>query len=336
MSNSPFGWLLIFVALSLRAAAQTYDVVDLGTLGGSSSAAYGINASGQITGYGATKTGSHAFLYQNGAMSGLGTLGGEYSLGQSINSLGAVAGYSTLASGAYRGFLYRNGKMSSIGTLGGNYSAAYAINDSGQIVGSSYTSANLPHAFLYSQGQMSDMGTLGGNQPGWTTAAYGVNRSGVAVGYSYTAAGAFHAFVYRNGVMRDLGTLGGSYSQAYAINDTGQITGQAYLPGDGKAHAFLYTAGKMTDLGALNVYSAGMAINRSGVIVGESDVKNNTGFLVYHAVIFRNGAVEDLNHQIPAGTGWVLNTATSINDTGQIVGAGTLKGAQRAFLLQPR
>jgi probable HAF family extracellular repeat protein len=85
MSNYRLAWRAIpglLGALSLRAAAQTYDVVDLGTLGGSSSAAYGINASGQITGYGATKTGSQAFLYQNGAMSSLGTLGGEYSLGQ--------------------------------------------------------------------------------------------------------------------------------------------------------------------------------------------------------------------------------------------------------------
>ena len=115
-----------------------------------------------------------------------------------------------------------------------------------------------------------------------------------------------------------------------------QITGQAYLAGNAKAHAFLFSGGKMTDLGALNVYSAGMAINRSGVIVGQADVKNNTEFLVYHAVIFQSGAIEDLNQQIPAGTGWVLNTATSINDTGQIVGAGTLKGAQHAFLLIPR
>jgi probable HAF family extracellular repeat protein len=183
---------------------------------------------------------------------------------------------------------------------------------------------------------MTDLGTLGGNQPGWSTTAYGINRSGIVVGYSYTPGDAFHAFAYRNGVMRDLGTLGGSFSQAFAINDSGQITGQAYLAGNSKAHGFLYSASKMTDLGALNVYSAGMSINHSGVIVGQADIKNNTGFLVYHAVIFQNGAVQDLNQQIPAGTGWVLNTATSINDAGQIAGVGTLNGAQHGFLLQPR
>jgi hypothetical protein len=46
--------------------------------------------------------------------------------------------------------------------------------------------------------------------------------------------------------------------------------------------------------------------------------------------------VQDLNGLIPAGTGWILNSATSINDAGQIAGAGTLNGAQHAFLLVPR
>jgi probable HAF family extracellular repeat protein len=316
-------------------AAQKYSVTDLGTLGGNFSAAYGVNSAGGVTGSAAAKSGSQAFIYSNGVMTSLGTLGGEYSQGQGINSSGTVAGYSTLASGAYRAFIYSGGQMSSIGTLGGNYSAAYSINDTGQVVGSSYTAANLPHAFLYSGGQMTDLGTLGGNQPGWTTAAYGINRSGTAVGYSYTAAGEFHAFAYRRGTMRDLGTLGGSYSQAYAVNGAGQITGQAYLAGNGKAHAFLYASGKMTDLGALNNYSAGMAISRSGVVVGEADVKNNTGFIVYHAVIFENGAPRDLNQLIPSGTHWVLNAATGIDGTGRIVGYGTLKSEQHAFLLTP-
>lgn len=182
---------------------------------------------------------------------------------------------------------------------------------------------------------MTDLGTLGGDQPGWTTIAYGINDSGSVVGYSYVPSGNFRAFLYSNGSMQDLGTLGGSYSQAYAIHNSGQITGQAYLPGNTKAHAFLYSAGKMTDLGALNTYSSGLAINRSGVVVGNADVKNNSGFLVYHAVIYAGGQVHDLNQRIPSGSGWVLSAATSIDNTGRIVGYGTFKNAQHAFLLTP-
>jgi probable HAF family extracellular repeat protein len=136
--------------------------------------------------------------------------------------------------------------------------------------------------------------------------------------------------------MHDLGTLGGSWSQAFAINAAEQITGQAYLPGNAKAHAFLYSGGSMTDLGALNQYSSGLAINGSGVAVGNSDVRNNTGFLVYHAVIYQNGAPVDLNGLIPPRTGWVMSAATSVNDSGEIVGYGELHGVQHGFLLTPR
>src|SRR5881275_76438 len=51
------------------ARARTYNLLDLGTLGGSSSAAWGINEAGQVVGAAATATGAqHAFLYTNGMM----------------------------------------------------------------------------------------------------------------------------------------------------------------------------------------------------------------------------------------------------------------------------
>lgn len=314
--------------LALPAAAQTYSIVDLGP----SSLATGINANGMITG----AAQSHAFVYNGGTTSDLGTLGGKYSQGQGINTSGAVAGYSTLADGTYRAFLYRNGRMVSLGTLGANYSAAYALNDAGQVVGSSITAANLWHAFLYSAGKMIDLGTLGGNQPGWSTTAASIDATGQVVGYSYLPNGDFHGFLYANHSMHDLGTLGGSWSQAYAINSAGQITGQAYLPGNAKAHAFLYSGGSMTDLGALHQYSSGLAINGSGLVVGDADVRNTTGYLVYHAVSYQNGGPVDLNKLIPQRTGWVLSAAASVNDSGEIVGYGTLRGVQHGFLLTPR
>jgi len=49
------------------------------------------------------------------------------------------------------------------------------------------------------------------------------------------------------------------------------------------------------------------------------------------------GALTDLNDLLPAGSGWVLRTATGINEAGQIVGEGTLRGQRdgRAYLLTP-
>src|ERR1039458_6025678 len=58
-----------------------YTVVDLGTLGGTFSIAYGINDRGQVDGF-ATVPGdglTHAFVWKNGPLVDLGTLGGPNS-----------------------------------------------------------------------------------------------------------------------------------------------------------------------------------------------------------------------------------------------------------------
>ena len=70
-------WGVGLMGLSAGAAAQAYSVLDLGTLGGSSSWAYGINASGQVAGYSERTGYRHAFITgANGkGMTDLGTLG---------------------------------------------------------------------------------------------------------------------------------------------------------------------------------------------------------------------------------------------------------------------
>ena len=81
----------------------------------------------------------------------------------------------------------------------------------------------------------------------------------------------------------DLGTLGGSSSNAYAINDAGQVTGTS-LPATGvEGHAFRTAAnGGITmtsDLGTLGgpaLNSWGFGINTSGQVVGQSATVGNT------------------------------------------------------------
>ena len=78
------------------------------------------------------------------------------------------------------------------------------------------------------------------------------------------------------GKMTDLGTLGGQGSWAVAINDSGQVVGDAQTGGGG-ADAFLYQHGVMIDLNRLlpkgSGWSLGIAtaINDAGQIVGSGE-----------------------------------------------------------------
>jgi probable HAF family extracellular repeat protein len=350
MNHSRFArrihWMFIplLLALAWTAAAQTYTVTDLGTLGGSSSGARAINATGQITGYAfSSSTQSNAFLYKNGKMLNLGALGGSTGIGLAINSTGQVAGYATQSDGSYRGFISIKGKLTSVGTLGGNYSDAEGMNDSGQVTGASSTTSGQTHPYLYSNGVLTDLGTLGSSNNGWWNTGTAVNDAGEVVGWSYDVQGNFLGFLWSNGQMQSLGTLGGAWSQAFGINDLGQITGQAYIKNDIGADAFLYDGGVMQDLGTITSptggngqYASGLGINSSGVVVGESTYQKNGQSIVYHAFVYSSGKMQDLNRLIAAGSGWVLTTAYSINDAGQIVGYGTHNKQQRAFLLTPQ
>jgi probable HAF family extracellular repeat protein len=339
-------WMFIplLLALALTGAAQTYTVTDLDTLGGSSSGARAINLNAQIAGYAySSKTQSNAFLYSGGKMTNLGSLGGTSAIGLAINSSGQVAGYSTLSSGSYRGFISINGTLTSVGTLGGNYSDAEGINDSGQVTGASATASGETHPYLYTDGTLTDLGTLGGNSGSEWNVGEAVNNSSEVVGWSYNAQGNFLAFLWSSGQMKSLGTLGGAWSQAFAINDLGQITGQAYIKNDIGADAFLYDGGVMQDLGTITSrtggngqYASGLGINSPGVVVGESTYQKNGQSIVYHAFVYSNGKMQDLNRLIPTGLGWVLTTAYAINDAGQIVGYGTHNKQQHAFLLTPQ
>ncbi len=82
-------------------------------------------------------------------------------------------------------------------------------------------------------------------------------------------------------VIRDLGVLGGgNFSQAWALNDRGQVVGRSKLAlkdddGDQVEHAFLWENGRIRDLGSLageDGSSDADAINDRGQIVGSSEV----------------------------------------------------------------
>jgi probable HAF family extracellular repeat protein len=217
-------------------------VVDLGTLGGTSSNAAALNASGNVVGDAQSSNGSYsAFLY-DGTMKSLGTLGGASSFAAAINNAGQVVGGSETATGVQHAFVYSNGTMQDLGTLGGPTSSALAINNAGQIAGSSQLANGLTHAFLISGGQMIDLGSLGNSSYG-----FGLNASGAVVGMAYLPNGnngvSNRAFLSLNGgPIVDLNSLvanasGWTLTTATGISDSGQIVGIGTV--NGTPHGFL-------------------------------------------------------------------------------------------------
>jgi probable HAF family extracellular repeat protein len=77
--------------------------------------------------------------------------------------------------------------------------------------------------------------------------------------------------------MKDLGSLPGAvrgYGWAWDLNDSGQVVGwgdSSQVDGSGNpiTHAFLWQGGTMTDLQVTYGGHEDLAINNSGVVVGE-------------------------------------------------------------------
>lgn len=147
---------------SIGAPVLTYQAVDLGTLGGTFSAAADINVQDQVVGPSATADGvNHAFLWQSGVMTDLGTLGGDSSAAAEIDDNGQVAGWSTNAAGEMRALLWSAGVMQDLG--GAARLLRIRVNRRGQVFWTAAMASDLAHrrAFLWSDGVLQELGTLG-------------------------------------------------------------------------------------------------------------------------------------------------------------------------------
>ena len=352
---------ILTIALASSCSAQSYNVTDLGYIGGTPKATNpeALNNNGQVVGYSYISGSSvyDAFLFDFGPLLDLGSLNGGFSIADGINDNGDIVGSSPV-NGAPHAFLVSTGNMKDLGTLpGGSSSIAYAINNQGQIVGYSSTPNSGQKAFLLSNGTMTDIGALNnfGVQGGGISTAFAINNKGQIAGSSYNfdnSPNGFstHAFLFDNGTMRD---LGGINAIGRGINENGTVVGGSTVP-DGTSHAVRFDgSGSYSDLGNLMCVSedpitlgqfigiscqnghgnsAAYAINSFNQIVGFSDTQTQG---LEHAFVVINGTMRDLNWYIPANSGWVLQTATGVNDAGQIVGNGTHNGIRAGYLLTP-
>ena len=242
-----------------------------------------------------------------------------------------------------------------LGTLGGSFSGAHDINASGQVTGDSALKQGSSRAFrttatgTLADGTAADLETLGGE----SSIGHGINVHGQVAGASSLAdKKCRHAFRSSGNespmpILTDLGTLGGTHSTAYDINESGQVVGESALSGDTATHGFRTTAhgslddGTATDLGTLGgLNSHAFAINAHGHVVGSSDLAHSEfpGLSDWYAFLYTDEhGMQDLNHLLSPEdcARCQLQSATDINDFGQITGLAIFEDGIRAYLMTP-
>ncbi|MGH9243453.1 MAG: hypothetical protein ACRD29_03885 [Acidimicrobiales bacterium] len=252
-----------------------YEITELDSLGGTSSAGNSINNRGWVGGTSRepVENAVRATLWRDGSPTDLGTLGGPNSaiLWPAKNSQGIVVGVTETADvdpldeawscsvffgvdtdRACVGFVWERDEMQPLPTFGGTHGFATGVNNRGHVVGWAEVSdrdstCNQTDQFL---------GFLGAL---WDT---------------------------RRDRMHELPPLpgGDTASAAVAINDRGQVVGISgdcsnAVGGFSARHAVMWEDGEVTDIGDLGgeAWNTPMAINQWGVVVGFANQAGTPG-----------------------------------------------------------
>ena len=330
---------LALISFTLAGAASAYPEYRVAVVGPANSTAAGINAAGAVAGtYQIAPGVSHAFLNRGKGLVDLSALKGSQSSAAGINDKGEVIGNWLGADGQWRGFIHSCGKARNIGAIPGRITSHTAINNAGHVTLYGIDpDTNETRGYLRApNGALTGLGALPGipsvNNP------FALNNRNQVTGQSgqyNIPEDIFGAYVWSKGIIRDLGNLGTVPNRGNAINDRGQITGEATLTtGFRDQAAFLYSNGRMVSLDdrpvTEDIYSGGTGINNRGHVVGFSN--HLSGF------IWRGMRMESLNALVDPRLGWNIANPRAINDAGQIAATAYRNGvpyAVRLDLIRP-
>ena len=249
----------------------SYQLKDLGTLGGRNSAAYGINNAGQVAGVsemgsGSLVRGSHVFVSGGaGALSDLGTLtdpskAGTSALGSvnlkvaGINATGRIAGS---AASDYYLKDFDTGVWHPTGASSGENFEGFSVEANG---GAWQTLTPAVSQVAFNVRGLNDLGYVVGN---WVN-----GRNGFSSAFVIDPSG---------DSLRELAMPGGWWSTAYDINNLNQIVGGAtFSSANNVMHAFVTIGDTVVDLNSLvdltdgSYLTVARAINDGGQIVASS------------------------------------------------------------------
>ena len=181
---------------------------DLGTMGGTSSTATGINRGGAVVGSSTTASSgseSHAFKWKDGVFKDLGTRGSQSSAATGVNTKGQIVGLLGPAEDAAgeeldwsRPFLFYQDVMTVLPSFRHPSAVANAISPGGIVVGQSQDPRAedenyAEEAWVWENGTVQGLPRIAPGHSG----AHGVNLAGNIVGFGPSASGKTHAVLWR-------------------------------------------------------------------------------------------------------------------------------------------
>lgn len=314
-----------------------YEVIELGTLGGTSTFARGLNNNGEVVGYGTNRDGvSHPFLWRDGVLTDLTPAGQHDGFATIINDAGWIAGRTHNAGALYEGggelTLWRNGAFARfVAVPPGEYGSwPVKVGESGSVL-VNVEHHEWPYAYLArNTGEVIQLAPryAWGRDMNAREQIVGAVTTKYAGALNYES----HAFLWNDGVLKDLGVLGlrpcenvtgeCGWSEASDINDRGQIVGFA-TDESGLSRAVLWDPDDLTprDLGFGSTSSRANFINENGQIAGDS-YESGEAF-------FRDG--EQVLTLGSLGGGWTR--VVGMNEAGTVAGTSvTASGDVHGFV----
>jgi uncharacterized membrane protein len=311
---APVALASLLCAPGLASAQTTYTLTQVGDNLGDTNVT-GINDEGDLALTVNNGPAVNTYLWHRGTETNIGGLAPSPQFVESggLNDLVRIVG-STISptSGNFCAFLWQQGHMVELPSPDGSQVVfGIQINLLGQIAGIAYDENFNGQAVIWTQGKPTVLPGLPGSdfaQP------VGINIRGEMTGYANDANNTPNTVLWKQGTV----TVLVPNSMPTGINDEGQVVGTTRTT---PSLPFVWQNGVTTTLPPLPgllPYGAAQSINDLGQIVGTSS---------NFPVLWQKGTAINLNNQIaptdPLQPYVHLQTATLINNLGQIVATGT-------------
>lgn len=184
-----------------------------------------------------------------------------------VNDHDVAVGWSAAYGVGVVGSIWQNGKSTTLASLGFGATRAHDINNSGLIVGESLGARGFNTAVVWENGQIRQLQGLTNGD----TLANALNEKGQIVGSSYTQNDGGHAVLWENGEVIDLNLFltaadleaGWALVNAFDINESGWVVGEAYNRKTGLSSAFV-----MSSVSAVPEPSAALSLVAGLAMIG--------------------------------------------------------------------